>query len=693
MAQSVFVCARRFAFLFVALGFLMSQAVADETVDIGPAANWIEFVDIPKADPERRSQIRNGISNLLSDYQFKHRDGGYTRLDRFAYQIVDRPGLEKGAGIDLEFDPSRHKVTLNRLNIIRDGVTFDRLPETRFDIFRREKDSENGVYDGWLTAHVDIADVRIGDIIDYAATFETTPIVGKSLFAERFAAAWHEPVSLIREKIIWPKAHPLEIRERNASVKPAVSSADTDTTYLWEIWNPDPVKYEENLPTDYPPLGGVDISSTRDWQDVVDAVLPFYQPETALPASFVARLDEIASRYPEPADRMVEALRLVQDEIRYVSRSIGPGAYIPRRPEAVLASSYGDCKDKALLLASALGYLGIDAQVALTNLDYGKSLDRLSPSLWAFDHAIVKAIIGDRVHWLDATSYLNGGRADNLAVPAYGFALPMVPSKAALEKIQSSQPSEPTIFVEERFVLPLSDGGPLKLNVVTKYSGADADYMRRRLARDGISKIADNYLEYYAGQYHGIKSSAPLETKDDREANIISIFEAYELSGAVLKEKGLIRKFPLRADIGESNLPTPAKLGRVGPVALGDPVFRRHKVTITNLKTRFVGPENADVTTPELSLKLSWASTPNELEIAWNFRTLADRVPAATIENYLKSVDEIKRNVEWTYDFTQKDAEPVYYDTGAALIVGSAIVLSTFSLFGFVFRRMQAGFQ
>ncbi|PSJ62333.1 DUF3857 domain-containing transglutaminase family protein [Pseudaminobacter soli (ex Li et al. 2025)] len=693
MAQSVFVCARRFVFFFIALVLPIAHAIADETVDKGPAAGWIEFVEIPKADPERRSQIRNGIVNLLSDYQFKHRDGGYTRFDRYAYQIMDRPGLEKGAGIDLEFDPSRHQVTLNRLNIIRDGVTLDRLPETRFDMFRREKDSENGVYDGRLTAHVDIADVRIGDIIDYATTYKTTPVVGKNLFAERFPVVWHEPVSLIREKIIWPKVQPLEIRERNTSIKPSVSSTDTDTTYLWEIRNPDPVKYEEDLPADYPSLAVVDISSTGDWQDVVDAVLPFYQPETSLPASFVARLDDIASRYPEPADRMVEALRLVQDEIRYVSRSIGPGAYIPRRPEAVLASGFGDCKDKALLLVSALGHLGIDAQIALANLDAGKSLDRLPPSLWAFDHVIVKAIIADRVHWLDATSYLNGGRADNLTVPAYGFALPMVSSGAALEKMPTSQPSEPSISVEERFVLPPSDGDALKLTVATNYSGADGDSMRRKLAREGATKIADGYLEYYAAQYPGIRSSAPLETKDDRDANIISVFESYELSGAILKEKGLIRKFSVRADIGDSNLPTPAKLGRAAPISLGEPVFRRHKVTITNLKTRFAGPRNADVMTPELSLKVSWASTPNELEIVWNFRTLADQVPAATIENYLKSVDEIKRNGEWIYDFTQKDAEPVYYDAGASLIAGSLIVISTISFFGFVFRRMQAGFQ
>ena len=123
-------------------------ARADGTVAKGDAEGWAEYVDLPTADPSRENQIQNGLSQLLSDYQVKHREDGYTTFDRMAYRIVDRSGLESGAAVNFEFDPAIHRITVNRLHIVRDGVVLDRLPQAKFDVFRREKDAERGIFDG-----------------------------------------------------------------------------------------------------------------------------------------------------------------------------------------------------------------------------------------------------------------------------------------------------------------------------------------------------------------------------------------------------------------------------------------------------------------------------------------------------------------------------------------------------------------
>ncbi|TIU19516.1 MAG: hypothetical protein E5W53_22470, partial [Mesorhizobium sp.] len=111
--------------LFGLLIGLNSPAMSDDMVLRGPTESWVKQVDIPAADPARSDQVKNGISWLLSDDQINHRAVGYVEYWRTVYKIVDRPGLEQGAGIDLQFDPSRHKVTLNHLQIIRDGAVLD----------------------------------------------------------------------------------------------------------------------------------------------------------------------------------------------------------------------------------------------------------------------------------------------------------------------------------------------------------------------------------------------------------------------------------------------------------------------------------------------------------------------------------------------------------------------------------------
>jgi transglutaminase-like putative cysteine protease len=584
--------------------------------------------------------------------------------------VTDRPGLESGARLDIEFDPSRERLSFNRLMIIRNGVVIDKLAEARFEIFRREMDSEKGIFDGRLTAHVDLSDVRVGDIVDYSTTYEVTPVVAKNLLFERFQAEWGEPVALTRERVIWPTEKPLNIRAVRTGLTPKVTKAAGETIYLWEAANPAPVKLQENLPVDYPNFGFVQISSEFDWQPVVDALLPFYQPAKSFPADFEAKIVEIERRHAALEDRLIAALRLIQDELRYVSLSIGAGSYVPRRPEAVLASGFGDCKDKALLLVSALRRLGIEAEAALTDIDGGKALEHSLPALQAFDHVIVKAKIGERVWWLDATDYLQGGRAANIVPPNYGFALPLVASGASLEKIPEKELLEPTQSVAERFAFPRQDGEPLVLTVNTTYRNGDADIMRRRLAYASKAKLADDYLQYYNRQYPGIRSTAMLETIDDRELNILTTKETYELPSEALVANDLAKNFPLRADIGIGGMPTPTAVGRTGPIALGSPVYKSHKVIVTNLKARFSPPERADVYDPHFSLKLGWSTLPDELELEWNFRTLTERVPVEAISAYLQAVADSNRKSEWYYDFTQVDPAPISDDAPSLGVTG-----------------------
>jgi transglutaminase-like putative cysteine protease len=645
-------------FVLIAFAIFCSPAMADAEIHKGDPDGWIERVELPKPDPRFDNQIRNGISNILSEYEIRQRPGGSETFDRYAYKIVDRTGLERGAAINFEFDPATSQVTMNWLNIIRDGVVINRLPEATFDVFRREKDAEKGLFDGWLTAYVNVDDVRVGDIIDYGRTTIRTPIVGGDLFFHSVAVAWGEPVALIREKVTWPTDRPLNIRRIRTDIQPDIKTDGAMTTYLWQSANPVPVKSEENLPADFPAYPTIQMSSTSRWQDVVDAVSPYYRLDQQLPAGFASKLDDIAARYARPEDRMIEAMRLVQDTIRYVSLSMGRGSYIPRSPDVVVKSGFGDCKDKALLLAISLRRLGVQADPALTDLDGGFALGDLPPTIRAFDHVIVKAVIKSETYWIDATNYLQGGRAENLVPPDYGFALPIVAGKAEMERIGRKELFQPTTFVSEAFDFPTLKGEALRLTVSTTYRDADADSMRYRLVSQSATKLADDYLQYYNRQYPGMTSLAPLSTNDDRDRNVVTTVESYELPAEALDADDLVKNFPLKADLGIGNLPEPDMVGRVGPIWLGSPVFKRHQCIVRNLKAEFVGPEKSnDVITPYVAFKARWSSKPTEFQVDWFLKTIGDRVPAKDIGSYLKSRRKMTDNASWSYNFAYADAE------------------------------------
>jgi hypothetical protein len=102
-------------------------------------------------------------------------------------------------------------------------------------------------------------------------------------------------------------------------------------------------------------------------------------------------------------EQALRALQYVQERIRYASIAIGRGSYEPTAPQTVLDRLFGDCKDKSLLLAAMLTELGVQSNVALVNTGRGRALDGMLPTPYAFDHAIVRARIGESVYWLDPT--------------------------------------------------------------------------------------------------------------------------------------------------------------------------------------------------------------------------------------------------------------------------------------------------
>ncbi len=57
--------------------------------------------------------------------------------------------------------------------------------------------------------------------------------------------------------------------------------------------------------------------------------------------------------------RIEKALRLVQDEYRYLSIDLEVGGHVPSPPETVARRRFGDCKDLSFLLVQLLKLMGV----------------------------------------------------------------------------------------------------------------------------------------------------------------------------------------------------------------------------------------------------------------------------------------------------------------------------------------------
>jgi len=100
---------------------------------------------------------------------------------------------------------------------------------------------------------------------------------------------------------------------------------------------------------------------------------------------------------PDAFARLSALAEFVQKNIRYVAIEIGIGGFKPHTAAGVMANLYGDCKDKATLLAALLQASGVDSHYLIVNTDRGSVEPDSPPSLYSFNHVVLAIRLPDDV--------------------------------------------------------------------------------------------------------------------------------------------------------------------------------------------------------------------------------------------------------------------------------------------------------
>lgn len=117
-------------------------------------------------------------------------------------------------------------------------------------------------------------------------------------------------------------------------------------------------------------------------------------PPPATLAESARQAVEGAANGRERLDRVID---FMDRHVRYVAVTVGEGNVRPSATGDTLARGWGDCKDKAVLLASMLASVGIEAYPALVRSDARGRVDRAFPALFPFNHAITAVPLGDQI--------------------------------------------------------------------------------------------------------------------------------------------------------------------------------------------------------------------------------------------------------------------------------------------------------
>lgn len=434
---------RRLALLAL-FGSTSWAAHAADKVVYQPVPGWVK--PAPAIDPAAITPDSPVI--LLLDNQQRLEGGEVWQYTDAATRIATTEMLGQIGTVSLQWQPAAGDLIVHRAEIIRGADHIDLLKTGKgFDVLRREQQLEQRQIDGMLTATMAVEGLRVGDVLHVTSSITRKDAVLKGQ-VQGFQGLPAAPLKIgyARARLLWPAADPVRWRFYVDAAKPVETTAGG----YREITIPLPLAKQPDLPNDIPArfrkLTVLEASSFADWGGVSKVMAPMYATDGVIApdSPLAAELAKIKAADADPMARTAAALRLVQEQVRYLFNGMDQGNYKPQSPAETWALRYGDCKAKTLMLLALLRGLNIEAEPVLANSNLGDLVPERLPTPGAFDHILVKAIVAGETLWLDGTD--SGARlADLRDAPNFGWVLPVRSDGAALVAIPKRAHARPDI--------------------------------------------------------------------------------------------------------------------------------------------------------------------------------------------------------------------------------------------------------
>lgn len=540
-------------------------------VEFGPAPDKFDMSPLAPGGRDPRGLSARGVCHWLSHAQSDQTGPDPVHTHRSVVQVTGSDGLQTAARFDVVFNPHHERLIIHAVRVHRGGVTRDACAPEAFQLIQRELNLERAVYDGRMTAHMVIPDVREGDVVETVHSIVGANPVLQGLFSWWFVLQWSDPVVETRCTLRIAPGRPLTIRKRGGAPEPLEGDDEGARVLDWRVADTQPYVPESGSPASHVGFAAVHVADLLTWQGVADVFRAHYQPASDLPPELADAVARIAAARTEPAERVVDGLRLVQESLRYHSVGVGEGGYRPRPLETIWRTRYGDCKDASVTLTAVLRALDLTADCALVNTAVGDDLPNAPPNVTAFDHCIVRVRIDGRSVWLDPTLPPQAGDLQHLTHADFHWALPLVEA-AELEAMP--RPRMTTVCeTEEVWTFPRRETQPADLVLTTIYRSWRADGMRRWIANEGEDGVRRRLREGLEGELRSpLRELAPLELRDDASGNALTVTERYEVERPYVRREetpGLI--FQSRDDVVGPTLPPIGPDRRREPLSLGTP--------------------------------------------------------------------------------------------------------------------------
>ena len=639
---------------------------ADGGVSVRPAPKWAQRVDAA-GGREPRDDVRWGIYGLLTDHQVRITDRGVVEYFRRVRKVLSPTAVQNASEVSIDFDPSFQRLVLHEVVLVRSAKRVNQLDLASVRVIEKERDADQDIYDGSLTALLFLNDVRPGDVIDYSYSLEgSNPLLGAK-YADEFDFSSQFPVRVMRHRVIAPASRTFYWRA-SLGTKPTAEHSGDEQIYTWTRHDVVAQDVEDGTPEWYDPWETLQVTEYATWHDVAAWADDLFRADDASRAAVRALAAKIRRQYPAHDEQLAAAIRFVQDDIRYLGIEMGRNSHEPHQPAATLTQRYGDCKDKAFLLSLLLRELGIEAYPALVNTKLRRRLDVFLPSPFLFDHVITEVLDGGKTYWIDATISDQGGTLKTIDTPNDERALVVRAGTAALTKIETR--GSGGVRIKQSYTAR-DLTSPATLDVEAVYLGRSADEIRAKLSEESSAELARHEINRYAADAPNIVAAEPLRIRDDREHDTISLRERYVVANLFRGARWTyIPRFI------EKHLQRPELIVRTMPLAVDSPLDVEETTEIHLPAALRIDAADAVVTTPALRFERRVERRGTTIVLHDALRATADSVPLARVAEHVAALNDLSRGLGVTFAAEPRAGGWAWGSLGLMAFVGGCTLLA-----------------
>ncbi len=623
-------------------------SLLDGRITFAPQPVWADTIAYDETFPCHNEDT---LTCLLHHEQI-HAETNCTHV-RIVLRLESLHAVQQLSHWRLNINPRTQKITLHTLKILRKDLVTEHAIPAKVRLVQREEDLVTFDLHEHYTLLTIFEDVRVGDLLDVAYTLEEQSLLfpghcfrwislPDALAIARYElSVLHLPERRLRHLASHSLGDPLV--NLNANVAPGL------IRWSWQGEVPNRILGEPNTPPWHLPERWLQLSDLSDWS-VVSAGLAAVWPSSSTDESLTTEIARIKSDTTTSASRVELALRLIQDDFRYLRTKLEIDCQRPSPPAEVLQRRSGNSQDLARLLCHLLDILGVPARTVLVNPDLSPRLHELLPSPGLLNHAIVEFTLDGSTVWVDVNQRMQGGGPLGRSVPQFGYGLVigggdknLLPQPAPPQPVNSLQEIQETIILD-------TSGRSSTLRVRQRMNGRHADEIRRGLAAGNVSSYQRERLSFFSLRYGDATVELPFTLDDDREKNLIRSIEIYRIRSFVdLKRGGGRCGITLPSSLAVIALAKPDTSTRQNPWSVEHPLKLEHTVellsnTLDQLPSfgRTFSSEAFTLFLKRKFMRGHWIET-------ISVETSTDTLPAELVANHARIIDNASRECAWSF--------------------------------------------